>query len=317
MACLRPLKMWWNGDYTANGKKKYVFKPPDGAFGILPAVEVPCGQCIQCRLSRARDTAIRCVHEARFYEANCFLTLTVNDDHLDKIFPGGSLCHRPFQLFMKRLRKRFEGVTEIVHPRTGKKVRPIRCVMCGEYGELLKRPHYHVLLFNFDFPDKKLFSKRGDTRLYISKILEELWPYGFATIGDVTFDSAAYVSKYVTKKVTGSMADEHYFNVETGEVLKPEYIKFPQGFGLGRLFYDKYKDQLYTHDFVRTGEKDFKMKPPKYYDKLFDVDDPVRLSYLKKERLHNASKNRLTDEQKIVLERIIYDRLEFYSKRKI
>lgn len=317
MACLRPLKMWWNGEYTSNGKKKYVFKQPEGAFATFPAVEIPCGQCIQCRLARARDTAIRCVHESKFYDANCFLTLTVSDECINEIFPGGSLNHRPFQLFMKRLRKKYQGVTEVIHPKTKKVVRPIRCVMCGEYGEQLKRPHYHVLLFNFDFPDKKLFRKVGDTRLYISKELEKLWPYGFSTIGDITFDSAAYVAKYVTKKITGDMADEHYLNVETGEILKPEYIKFPQGFGLGRLFYEEYKEQIYSHDFVRTGDKDFKMKPPKYYDKIYDIDYHEELEKLKKERLHQAQKVRLTDEQKEVKERIILDRLEFYSKRKI
>lgn len=159
MACVRPMKMYWNGEYTKLGKKKYTFKKPEGATAVLPAVEVPCGQCILCRLAKARDTAMRAVHESRSYTYNCFLTLTVDDAHIESVFPGGSLDKRPYQLFMKRLRRSFEGIDIICHPKTGKRFRPIRALMCGEYGSELGRPHYHVLLFNFDFDDKKLFKK--------------------------------------------------------------------------------------------------------------------------------------------------------------
>ena len=153
---------------------------------------------------------MRCHHEASLYQDNCFITLTYSDEHL----PSDKSLHVDhFQKFMKRLRKRFgEGV---------------RYYHCGEYGEKYMRPHYHACLFNFDFPDKKIWKENNGNRLYISESLSELWPFGFVTIGDVTFESAAYVARYIMKKVNGDLAESHYERVDwdTGEVyhLKPEY----------------------------------------------------------------------------------------------
>ena len=90
-----------------------------------------------------------------------------------------SLNKREFQLFMKRLRKRFSNV---------------RYFMCGEYGDLFKRPHYHAILFGLDFPDKQLHKIKDGMRYYTSDILHDLWPSGFNVISDVTFDTCAYVA---------------------------------------------------------------------------------------------------------------------------
>ena len=120
---------------------------------------MPCGQCIGCRLERSRQWAIRCVHEASLWPDNCFVTLTFDDDN---IISSGSLVKADFQKFMKRLRKRF-----------GKGVRYFHC---GEYGDLLGRPHHHACLFNFSFPDRYLWSSSGGVNLYRSPTLEELWP---------------------------------------------------------------------------------------------------------------------------------------------
>ena len=174
-------------------------------------MSVPCGRCIGCRLEHSRQWAVRCMHEASLYEDNCFITLTYANEYLP---PGGSLRKRDFQLFMKRLRKRFsDGVIRFYH--------------CGEYGENTFRPHYHALLFNFDFVDKTLWSLRGEHKVYRSAVLEDLWPSGQSEIGSVSFESAAYVARYITKKVTGARAEGHYRAVDelTGEIFDrlPEY----------------------------------------------------------------------------------------------
>ena len=151
---------------------------------------VPCGQCIGCRLERSRQWAIRCVHEASLHTDNCFITLTYSPDCLPS---DGSLNHDDFQKFFKRLRKHIAP-------------KKIRYYMCGEYGEDLQqpsklgRPHFHACLFGLDFDDKQLYIVRDDVKLYTSATLEKIWGKGFVTIGDVTFESAAYVARYIAKK---------------------------------------------------------------------------------------------------------------------
>jgi len=95
----------------------------------------PVGNASAANCNRAREWAIRCMHEAKCYDENCFVTLTYDNDHLP---PDGSLNHKHFQDFMKRLRKHYSG-------------RTIRYYMCGEYGENMGRPHYHAVFFNLRF----------------------------------------------------------------------------------------------------------------------------------------------------------------------
>lgn len=223
-------------------------------------VDLSCGKCIGCLLERSRQWAVRCVHEASLYDSNCFITLTYDEEHLPK---GWSLDKEAFQKFMKRLRKRFGSGP--------------RYFMCGEYGENFGRPHYHACLFNHDFPDKYHWrtSERGD-RIYRSPILEALWPFGLSEIGEVTFESAAYVARYVMKKVTGDAAAEHYKRVDprTGELfdIVPEFTTMSRRPGIGRPWLDKFMSDVYPSDFVVV--RGVKMKPPKYYDSQYQILHP-------------------------------------------
>jgi hypothetical protein len=267
MACYRPLRAYAPASgRNADGKLDISFKPRYGYSEIL----LPCGQCIGCRLERSRQWAMRCVHEAQMYEHNCFVTLTYDDEHLPK---DGSLNKRDITLFLKRLRKRYGA--------------GIRFYQCGEYGELLQRPHHHAILFNFDFPDKQLWSVRDGVRLYRSESLEQLWPYGYSTIGDVTFESAAYVARYCTKKITGKVAGEHY------EGKMPEYATMSRRPGIGRAWLEKYKDDVYNYDYVvlRNG---LKLRPPRYYDEIYDNIERERMVAIKEKRAEVAK--RLNDE---------------------
>ena len=245
MPCYHPLTAY-RGRRTSSGKSEILFDKSQALkVGSGLSIQLPCGQCIGCRLERSRQWAMRCHHEASLYQDNCFITLTYSDEHL----PSDKSLHvEHFQKFMKRLRKRFgEGV---------------RYYHCGEYGEKYMRPHYHACLFNFDFPDKKIWKENNGNRLYVSESLSELWPFGFVTIGDVTFESAAYVARYIMKKVNGDLAESHYERVdwETGEVyqLKPEYTTMSRRPGIGSNWFAKFKDDIFPQDYVVINGKKLK-----------------------------------------------------------
>jgi len=263
MACYHPLKGYRSRDLTEKGKRKIVFKKSLAYDNDI--VTLPCGQCVGCRLERSRQWAIRCVHESQTHEENCFITLTYSEDNLPK---GNTLIKRDYQLFMKKLRRHYAP-------------KKIRFFQCGEYGEKYGRPHYHACLFGLDFEDKKLWKESNENPLYTSETLNSIWGHGYCVIGEVTFESAAYVARYVMKKITGKKSEEtdpitglkHYDYVdENGEVhdREPEYTTMSRKPGIGKSWYDKYKNDVYPHDFVILNGK--KVRPPKYYDTLLDAE---------------------------------------------
>ncbi len=243
---------------------------------------VPCGRCIGCRLEHSRQWAVRCMHEASLYDDNCFITLTYADAFLP---PGGSLRKSDFQKFMKRLRRRFSDI-------------PIRFYHCGEYGENTFRPHYHALLFNFEFPDKVLWSERGSFRVFRSSVLESLWPFGQSEIGSVTFESAAYVARYITKKVTGEPAEDHYRSVDADGVIVDrvaEYSTMSLRPGIGKGWFDRFKSDVYPSDEVIVAGK--ACKPPRYYDSLLEKEDVDAARLIKRKRAFMLSLEDCTPER--------------------
>jgi hypothetical protein len=187
--------------------------------------------------------------------------------------------------------------------------------MAGEYGENFGRPHFHACLFGIDFDDKKLWKRTSaGSNLYTSKNLEILWPFGYSSIGDVTFESAAYVARYIMKKVTGKNAKDHYteINPETGEITtrKPEFTKMSLKPGIGYEWYKQYTSDVYPHDYVVVRGK--KVKPPKYYDKKYKIDNPYEfdeLLYIREmsAKLHTADN---TPERLAVKEQVTKAKLQ-------
>ena len=262
MSCVKPLLAYRN---DANEIK---FARSESDRFQRGAMRLPCGQCIGCRLKHSRMWALRCMHEASLYLDNCFLTLTYDPKFLPEDM---SLDKSHFQLFMKRLRAKVGSPSyKKRHGDVGK----IRYYHCGEYGDENHRPHYHALIFNYDFPDKKLVAEKDGNRLYESPLLQELWPKGYATLGDVTFKSAAYVARYCTKKVTGEAASEHYLYVDDyGQVHRrqPEYATMSRRPGIGKPWLEKYHKDVYPNDFVVMNGKELPV--PRYYDKLLEIDN--------------------------------------------
>lgn len=310
MPCFHPLKGFRGNRVNPNTGKRNITVVPRLAFVDLP-ITIACGQCVGCRLERSRQWAIRCVHEASLYDDNCFITLTYNNEHLPK---HQSLVKSDFQKFMKRLRFKYGS--------------GIRYYMCGEYGENFGRPHYHALLFNFRFRDQTFFrnSPAGE-KLYVSQSLEKLWshpntgtPMGYASIGSATFESAAYVARYIMKKQLGKNALYHYnqFDEWTGEILServPEYNTMSRRPGIAKNWFDKYLTDVYPGDFVVMNDK--KIKPPKYYDKQYELLYPEELEKLKRQRIAagklNAANN--TPERLAVREEIQEYKLKSLTRR--
>ena len=245
--------------------------------------ELPCGQCLSCRISKQRDWAVRCMHEAQIAgEKNShFITLTYNDSHLPH---DHGLRVRDWQLFRKRL---------------SNWVGPVRYLACGEYGEGNLRPHYHAALFGHDFEDKVYWKKSPKGfATYRSADLEYAWrcrkcgnPKGFALLGELTFDSAAYVAGYVTKKVTGSFQNWAYTRFINGKAyrVKPEFAIMSRRPGIGAEFFSKYESDIFPHDYCVTGNGK-QVATPKYYSYLLGKRDSVRLEPIKEKRRREAEK---------------------------
>lgn len=273
MPCYEPLTGYYSKTVNPSGSRSIVFKKELSLSGV--PMPIPCGQCIGCRLQKAGQWASRAMHEKRMHEESAFLTLTYRNDALTMTANGATLVQRDLQLFMKRLRNE----------------RPLglRFLACGEYGETTQRPHYHVLLLNTCFPDMKYHKMSGEKKLYASAALDGLWKLGDCLIGDVEFESCAYVAGYVVKKVTGERAAAHY-----GARL-PEFQTMSRRPGIGYTYYQKYQDEMYAHDSVVV--RGHEVPIPRYYDTKYKLVDAAHLDDLKKKRrframLHKADNTR-------------------------
>lgn len=258
MPCTSPLKAWRS--HSGN----IVFHCSLREEKTFEKLTLPCGQCISCRLAHSREWAVRCTHEAQMHERNCWLTLTYADEHLpwtDYGFP--TLDRRDVTLFLKRLRKAIAPFK-------------IRYFGCGEYGTKYSRPHYHLVIFGYDFPDKYLY-KAGRFDLFNSDLLSECWKLGHSVIAEFSFESAAYTARYCVKKINGADAGEHYYD------RVPEFSLSSNRPGIGATFFERYSEDIIHQDKVisRGGKAS---KPPRYYDKLLGRMDPELLERNKQRR---------------------------------
>jgi len=230
------------------------------------------------------------MHEAQLHEENAFITLTYDKENLPQ---DSSLNKQHFQDFMKRLRFKLDP-------------QKIRFFHCGEYGENFARPHYHAIIFGYGFPDRELLQDTGEQKLYISPLLTSVWGKGFTTVGEATFDSAAYVARYIVKKQTGDAADDHYWKIDerTGEAVKvePEYITMSRRPGIASAWYEKYGQEVYPSDSVITNGHE--VKPPRFYDKLFEAHHGD-LETIKRERQRKGARHKKDQTWRRLLDREI------------
>lgn len=315
MPCHYPVRAVRIGD--SRGRSVGVVFTATKGMNVIREFHVPCGKCTGCQLERARQWAVRCMHEAQMHPINCFITLTYNDEHLPDLH---SLNYRDVQLFLKRLR----SWTTVYDYRT-KKALPgskIRYFLCGEYGEQgTRRPHYHVILFNWDFADKveHAKSKSGNAQ-YTSEHLDSLWGKGHATITECNYASAQYVAQYCTKKLSGDKGiwDYQVLDPETGEIhqREKEFVRMSLKPGIGMEWYKKFQDEVWSHD--RVIVKGLEVKPPAYYSRILKKEDPEAYEEIQARRELKARKKLAdnTEERLLVKEKVAKAKLEFYSGKR-
>lgn len=192
--------------------------------------------------------------------------------------------------------------------------------MAGEYGPQNERPHFHACIFGYEWPDKIHFKQTpSGEQIYTSAELESLWPWGFSSVGNLTFESAAYIARYCVQKVNGDLADEHYKRYDhLGEYhLPPEYSKMSLKPGIGYNWLKKYQSDVYTYDYVIVNGHE--TRPPKYYDKVFEKYEPLKLEEFKHERIKQAQERYLdnTDQRLLDKEQVAKAKTESLKRGKI
>lgn len=273
MTCDAPIQAYKSGVINpATGKRPMQFRAVGSFSGVRQML--PCGKCVGCKLDRSREWAVRLLHEKKQHKVSSFVTLTYDQEHLPHV---GTLVPTDLQLFHKRLHNRLLDARGY----------GIRYFGCGEYGDLNKRPHYHSILFGVGFPDKKLYSRndRGEP-IFSSAYLDEVWGMGAAKVGDVTFESAAYVARYCVKKVDGAKRDAgHYAVYDSDGVIherEPEFAHMSRRPGIGAGYFAKYGSELMTHDSIVIDGRE--VPSIRYYDKKIEALDPVRMASIKRSR---------------------------------
>ena len=284
---------------NANGKRPLTFNLSDALHE--QKIRIPCGGCVGCRLEKSRQWAVRCMHEAQLHEDNSFITLTYRDEALPE---HGTLVKKHLQDFWKRLRKQFGN--------------NIRYYACGEYGEQTFRPHYHACVFNWRPPDLVAFKSTDYGTTYTSDTLDRIWSHGHTITGEVTFRSAAYVARYVMKKLTGDRAAERYEVVlpTTGEVinLAPEFSVSSRRPGIGARWLEIFKDDVFPTDEVIVNG--LPTKPPAFYDRWLENNYPAEMELIKAERRKSgkAFADDNTPDRKRVKEIVKIKKMELFNR---
>ncbi len=237
--------------------------------------------------------AMRIVHESHLHEnqhGNCFVTFTYRSigECTDEQYRKGhyipddlSLNYHHFRDFLKRLRRHFP--------------QKIRYFHCGEYGDENLRPHYHACLFNCSFDDQFVYQQEEGITTFESETLQNLWPYGFCTIGQLNFETASYTAGYCLKKITGNRANDAYLrNDEYGVAfwVKPPYTTMSLKPGIGADFYEKYKTDFFPCDESPVPGKGIIQKVPRYYQTILQQQDPTTHELVKKLRAEWISAHR-------------------------
>lgn len=295
MPCYSPL----NGYYKReDGQSKFTIVGKQASFDAQLA-QTSCGQCIGCKIQKAKDWGIRCVHEMQMHETSIFVTLTYENTP-EKCYDNESLNPDHLQQFWKNIRKKLSP-------------QKIKYYACGEYGSDKGRPHYHAIMFGIELDDRvpEFTTKQGET-YYSSEKLTKSWGFGGVRFAAADIGTAIYISKYITKKHTGDLADTSYFShidTKTGEWVEkiPEFTRMSTKPAIGLNWLKKYYNTEVVKGYLT--HEGTKYRVPKYYKDELEKLSPS----LHEELVHNILQHLPTHKEEADSYERLLDR-EKYAK---
>lgn len=228
----------------------------EGVEKLEDLIAVPCGHCEDCLKANARAWSIRILEEAKQYKNNYFITLTYDDEHLPL---NGSLVKDEISKFNKKLKTYLNRLGMNSY---------FRFFGVGEYGSQTFRPHYHVIYFNLDLPDIRLWRKNELGQfIFRSDFLESCWSMGNIEIGSVSVQSACYVARYCDKKKKNLTRED--LDLMKKFNLEPEFSCMSRRPGIGANYIvnliDNVKNGVYK---IQYKNNNFSI--PKFYTKKFE-----------------------------------------------
>lgn len=309
MSCKHPLKGFYTGELTKNGKDELIITSSlvhhielmsDGSYErsnnshvsdrcvrpLYKYIEIPCGNCIGCKLDYSRRWADRCLAEAKHYrpEQCWFITLTYDDENLPvkeyyneedgTVYFLSNLVKRDLQLFLKRLRFN-----------SGQK---FRYFACGEYGGKTKRSHYHLCVFGLNLDDLIYYKRSGLGDIYYnSPLIDKSWNKGYAVVAPLTWETCAYTARYCTKKLAKNAKE---FFESAG--LQPEFCLMSRKPGIGREFAEENAYELMRYRVVNVGTENGnkQIRSNRYFDSILEIEDKLLYDDMKA-KSKEAAKN--------------------------
>ena len=233
------VKFWSAAPYLTENQLNSSYVTDTATGETYPLfLEVPCNHCVLCRKKKREQLSFRAQAETNYWCAKgsptpLFVTLTYNNSYVPYVdgTRQPTLRSSDVTLFLKRLRQNLSrryGVDVV-----GK----LRYLLCGEYGKNTKRPHYHILFWNF--PN---LGSSDSTRNLISCIhaIEDAWStvvewvknpvtgipepvmasLGFISCYEATSGASGYIAKYIGKscKFLDERAEKPFIHRSCGSV---------------------------------------------------------------------------------------------------
>lgn len=161
------------------------------------------------------------------HSAASFITLTYSKE---KLPDDKNLRPRDTQLFLKRFRKFIAPLK-------------VRFFLVGEYGGETQRPHYHIILFGFNTCLFGRTNHLSSTCCSQCTLVKNSWAHGGVDLGTVTYDSIAYISGYVLKKMTA----KNDFRLNGRH---PEFTRMSLRPGIGALAIPQIAENMMKSDFA-------------------------------------------------------------------